>query len=77
MLIHTCTLYDACLSFHSVQATVTKKMMYYNMRVRTTRRKLAETHFSLTERKRTLLQLPEECVRTLSHTLKNVGSICF
>uniref|UniRef100_A0A3P8UK33 Leucine rich repeat containing 9 n=1 Tax=Cynoglossus semilaevis TaxID=244447 RepID=A0A3P8UK33_CYNSE len=56
----------------AAEATVTKKMMYYNMRVRTTRRKLAETHFSLTERKRTLLQLPEECVRTLSHTLKNL-----
>lgn len=49
-----------------------KKMMYYNMRVRTAQRNLAETRFSLIEKKKTLLQLPEECIRTLNHTLKNV-----
>lgn len=46
--------------------------MYYNMRVRTAQRNLAETHFRLLERKKTLLQLPEECIRTLSHALKRV-----
>ncbi|KAG7511180.1 leucine-rich repeat-containing 9 isoform X1 [Solea senegalensis] len=56
----------------AAESTVTKKMMYYNMRVRTARRNLAETRFSLTERKKALLQLPEESIRTLSHALKNL-----
>lgn len=49
--------------------------MYYNMRVRSSQRALAETRFSLTERKKTLQQLPEECIRTLSHALKDVSTI--
>ncbi|XP_044230328.1 leucine-rich repeat-containing protein 9 isoform X3 [Thunnus albacares] len=56
----------------AAESTVMKKMMYYNMRVRTAQRNLAETRFSLTEKKKTLLQLPEECIRTLNHTLKNL-----
>uniref|UniRef100_A0A3B4XI37 Leucine rich repeat containing 9 n=1 Tax=Seriola lalandi dorsalis TaxID=1841481 RepID=A0A3B4XI37_SERLL len=56
----------------AAESTVMKKIMYYNMRVRTAQRNLAETRFSLIERKKTLLQLPEECVRTLSHALKNL-----
>uniref|UniRef100_A0A665WH06 Leucine rich repeat containing 9 n=1 Tax=Echeneis naucrates TaxID=173247 RepID=A0A665WH06_ECHNA len=54
------------------ESTVMKKMMYYNMRVRTAQRKLAEVRFSMIERKKSLLQLPEESIRTLSFTLKNV-----
>ena len=49
-----------------------KKMMYYNMRVRTAQRNLAETHASLLENKKILLQLPEERIGTLTYTLKNV-----
>lgn len=49
--------------------------MYYNMRVRTAQRNLAETQLSLAERKKTMLQLPEECIRTVSHALKNVCTI--
>lgn len=49
--------------------------MYYNMRVRTAQRHLAETRHSLMERKKTMLQLPEECIRTVSHSLKNVCSM--
>ncbi|XP_019940178.2 leucine-rich repeat-containing protein 9 isoform X2 [Paralichthys olivaceus] len=54
------------------ESTVLKKMMYYNMRVHTAHRNLEETRLSLIERKKTLLQLPEECVRTLSHALRNL-----
>lgn len=46
--------------------------MYYNMRVRSAQRALAETRLSLIERKKTLLQLPEDCIRTLNHALKDV-----
>ncbi|KAM6969606.1 leucine-rich repeat-containing protein 9 [Tautogolabrus adspersus] len=56
----------------AAESTVMKKMMYYNMRVRTAQRNLAETRLSLKERKRTMLQLPEECIRTINHTLKNL-----
>uniref|UniRef100_A0A7N6A1T7 Leucine rich repeat containing 9 n=1 Tax=Anabas testudineus TaxID=64144 RepID=A0A7N6A1T7_ANATE len=56
----------------AAESTVMKKMMYYNMRVRSSQRALAETRFSLTERKKTLQQLPEECIRTLSHALKDL-----
>ncbi|XP_041810349.1 leucine-rich repeat-containing protein 9 [Chelmon rostratus] len=56
----------------AAESTVMKKMMYYNMRVRTAQRNLAETQLSLAERKKTMLQLPEECIRTVSHALKNL-----
>ncbi|XP_035529277.1 leucine-rich repeat-containing protein 9 [Morone saxatilis] len=56
----------------AAESTVMKKMMYYNMRVRTAQRNLAETRLSLTERKKTMLQLPEECIRTVNHALKNL-----
>lgn len=49
--------------------------MYYNMRVRGARKTLTETTASLIERKKTLLQLPEESIRRLSHALKNVCTI--
>uniref|UniRef100_A0A3B5A6D4 Leucine-rich repeat-containing protein 9-like n=1 Tax=Stegastes partitus TaxID=144197 RepID=A0A3B5A6D4_9TELE len=54
----------------AAESAVMKKMMYYNMRVRTAQRNLAEAQLSLLERKKSLLQLPEECNRTLSHALK-------
>ncbi|XP_074547471.1 leucine-rich repeat-containing protein 9 isoform X2 [Halichoeres trimaculatus] len=56
----------------AAESTVMKKMMYYNMRVRTAQRILAESRLSLMERKRTMLQIPKECVRTISHALKNL-----
>ena len=46
--------------------------MYYNMRVRTAQRNLAEAQLRLTERKKTMLQLPEECIRTITQATKNV-----
>lgn len=52
-----------------------KKTMYYNMRVRSAQRKLEETQFRLLERKKTLMELPEECMKTLSRTLKSVSTI--
>uniref|UniRef100_A0AAQ5ZN19 Leucine rich repeat containing 9 n=1 Tax=Amphiprion ocellaris TaxID=80972 RepID=A0AAQ5ZN19_AMPOC len=54
----------------AAESAVMKKMMYYNMRVRTAQRNLAETQLSLIKTKKTLLQLPEECNRALSHALK-------
>lgn len=57
-----------------LQAAVMKKMMYYNMRVRSAKRNLSEKQLSLTEKKKTLLQLPEERIRTLSYALKKVHS---
>ncbi|XP_038584816.1 leucine-rich repeat-containing protein 9 isoform X3 [Micropterus salmoides] len=56
----------------AAESTVMKKMMYYNMRVRSAQRNLAEIQLSLIERKKTMLQLPEECIRTLNHTFKNL-----
>uniref|UniRef100_A0A669B307 Leucine rich repeat containing 9 n=1 Tax=Oreochromis niloticus TaxID=8128 RepID=A0A669B307_ORENI len=54
----------------AAESAVMKKMMYYNMRVRTAQRKLAETRLSLIERKKTLSQSPEECIKTLTRALK-------
>uniref|UniRef100_A0A8C2ZFG9 Leucine rich repeat containing 9 n=1 Tax=Cyclopterus lumpus TaxID=8103 RepID=A0A8C2ZFG9_CYCLU len=60
----------------AAESTVMKKMMYYNMRVHTAQRNLAEIQLSLMERKKTMLQLPGECIKTLNHALKSVCSIC-
>ncbi|KAM9341102.1 leucine-rich repeat-containing protein 9 [Symphorus nematophorus] len=56
----------------AAESTVMKKMMYYNMRVRIAQRNLAEARLTLTEKKKTMLHLPEECIRTVNHTLKNL-----
>ncbi|XP_037551277.1 leucine-rich repeat-containing protein 9 [Nematolebias whitei] len=56
----------------AAESAVMKKTMYYNMRVRSAQRKLEETQFRLLERKKTLMQLPEECIKTLSRTLKSL-----
>lgn len=47
-------------------------MMYYNMRVRAARRGLSETRQALVEEKNVQSLLPAECIRTLSHALKDV-----
>lgn len=49
--------------------------MYYNMRVRSAQRALENTRFNLTQRKKTTLQLPEDCIRTLNRALKDVCTI--
>lgn len=49
--------------------------MYYNMRVQTVQRKLRETRLSLTERKRTMLEPPEEALRKIHYSIKSVGTI--
>ncbi|KAF3844873.1 hypothetical protein F7725_008036 [Dissostichus mawsoni] len=59
----------------AAEATVMKKMMYYNMRVHTAQRNLAEIRLSLMERKKTMLQLPEDCIRTLNHALKSLQEV--
>uniref|UniRef100_A0A8C5DWW1 Leucine rich repeat containing 9 n=1 Tax=Gouania willdenowi TaxID=441366 RepID=A0A8C5DWW1_GOUWI len=62
----------------AAESAVLKKLMYYNMRVRNAQRNLAETQSSLREKKKALLQIPEESVRTLSHSLKSVCKLlCF
>lgn len=50
-------------------------MMYYNMRVQTVQRKLRETRLSLTERKRLMLEPPEEALRKIHFSIKRVGAI--
>lgn len=49
--------------------------MYYNMRVHSAHRNLAETQLKLLGQKKTLMQLPEEHIKTLSRTLKWVSSV--
>ncbi|KAK2826054.1 hypothetical protein Q5P01_020268 [Channa striata] len=61
----------------AAESTVMKKIMYYNMRVHGAQRTLAETRISLIERKKSLLQLPEECIRALNHVLKNLEGELF
>ncbi|KAM6912256.1 leucine-rich repeat-containing protein 9 [Xenentodon cancila] len=56
----------------AAESAVMKKLMYYNMRVRTAKRNLTDTQLSLTGRKKTLLRFPEECIRTLSDALKRL-----
>ncbi|KAM4723466.1 leucine-rich repeat-containing protein 9 [Anableps anableps] len=56
----------------AAESVVMKKLMYYNMRVRSARRNLAETQVVLRERKKGLMQQPEEGIRTLSHALKSL-----
>lgn len=50
-------------------------MMYYNMRVRKAQRNLAEIRLSLKERRKTMFVLPEESIRTLNHSVKNVSPV--
>uniref|UniRef100_A0A3B3YLP9 Leucine rich repeat containing 9 n=1 Tax=Poecilia mexicana TaxID=48701 RepID=A0A3B3YLP9_9TELE len=49
----------------TAESAVMKKLMYYNMRVRLAQRNLRETQVALQERKKCLMKLPEECIRTL------------
>uniref|UniRef100_A0A1A8V608 Leucine rich repeat containing 9 n=1 Tax=Nothobranchius furzeri TaxID=105023 RepID=A0A1A8V608_NOTFU len=56
----------------AAECAVTKKMMYYNMRVRSAERTLAETRFILAERKKTQMQLPEGCIKTFSQALRSL-----
>lgn len=49
--------------------------MYYNMRVQTVQRKLRETRLSLTERKRIMLEPPEEALRQIHYSIKSVGTV--
>ncbi|XP_054909202.1 leucine-rich repeat-containing protein 9 isoform X2 [Poeciliopsis prolifica] len=57
---------------NAAESAVMKKLMYYNMRVRLAQRNLGETQVALQERKKCLMKLPEECIRTLSHSLKSL-----
>lgn len=52
-----------------------KKMMYYNMRVQTAQRKLRDTRLSLLERKKLMLERPEESLSKINHCLKSVGRV--
>lgn len=49
-----------------------KKMMYYNMRVRMAQRTLADVRLSLTTRQTAMQEIPEESLRALSSSIKNV-----
>nr|CAB3263538.1 leucine-rich repeat-containing protein 9-like [Phallusia mammillata] len=54
------------------EATVTKKKMYYNMRMKTVRRNLTSLLNRLNKEKRMLLQIPEERLRSLNFALKSI-----
>ncbi|XP_048830995.1 leucine-rich repeat-containing protein 9 [Brienomyrus brachyistius] len=56
----------------TAEATVMKKMMYYNMRVKRVQGQLAETEARLLQHKKRLLLLPEKQIWLLSHTIKHV-----
>ncbi|XP_056914426.1 leucine-rich repeat-containing protein 9 isoform X2 [Takifugu flavidus] len=67
----------------TAESIVMKKMMYYNMRVQTAQRKLREMRLSLLERKKIMLEPPEEslmrinhCLKSLEHELSKVSSAC-
>ncbi|MGH0169666.1 UNVERIFIED_CONTAM: hypothetical protein FKN15_071409 [Acipenser sinensis] len=53
-------------------STVMKKMMYYNMRVKTIHRQLAEMLTRLVKQRNLLQQRPVEQIRALNFTLKNL-----
>ncbi|XP_039271513.2 leucine-rich repeat-containing protein 9-like [Styela clava] len=54
------------------EATVQKKKMYYNMRVKNTRRNLTTLQNRLNKDRRLLLQVPEERLRTIHFALKSI-----
>ncbi|XP_015205713.2 leucine-rich repeat-containing protein 9 isoform X1 [Lepisosteus oculatus] len=56
----------------AAELTVMKKMMYYNMRVKTVQRHLVNMQAKLREQKMNLLHLPKERIRNLSFALKNL-----
>uniref|UniRef100_A0A8B9JUF2 Leucine-rich repeat-containing protein 9-like n=1 Tax=Astyanax mexicanus TaxID=7994 RepID=A0A8B9JUF2_ASTMX len=59
----------------SAESTVTKKMMYYNMRLHSAQRQFDNTEAKLQQQKKKQMQRPEERIRTLSYTLKHVSII--
>uniref|UniRef100_A0A4W4EER2 Leucine rich repeat containing 9 n=1 Tax=Electrophorus electricus TaxID=8005 RepID=A0A4W4EER2_ELEEL len=56
----------------AAESTVMKKMMYYNMRVRWAQRQFDDSKARLLQHRTVQLKLPEERIRTLSYTLKNL-----
>ncbi|KAK6481441.1 leucine-rich repeat-containing protein 9-like [Huso huso] len=56
----------------AAESTVMKKMMYYNMRVKTIHRRLAEMLTRLVKQRNLLQQRPVEQIRALNFTLKNL-----
>ncbi|XP_054653543.1 leucine-rich repeat-containing protein 9 isoform X2 [Dunckerocampus dactyliophorus] len=56
----------------AAESTVMKKMMFYNMRVRTAQKNLAESRLQLLEKKNTSLESSRESIRSLNYTLKNL-----
>ncbi|KAJ8341293.1 hypothetical protein SKAU_G00335840 [Synaphobranchus kaupii] len=56
----------------AAESTVMKKMMYYNMRVKSAQRQLAKTQAKLLEHKKKAVKLPEERIRALSYAIKHL-----
>ncbi|XP_036398728.1 leucine-rich repeat-containing protein 9 [Megalops cyprinoides] len=56
----------------AAESTVMKKIMYYNMRVKSAQRQLAKTQAKLLEHKRKLQKVPEERIRALNYALKSL-----
>ena len=60
------------LYFFYLQATVMKKKMYYNMKVKTVHRQLAELRKIMTELKEKHLAIPKDRLQTLAYVIKQV-----
>nr|XP_057946424.1 leucine-rich repeat-containing protein 9 isoform X2 [Doryrhamphus excisus] len=56
----------------AAECTVMKKMMFYNMRVRTAQKNLAESRLQLLEKKNASLESSIESIRLLNYNLKNL-----
>ncbi|XP_073775247.1 leucine-rich repeat-containing protein 9 isoform X2 [Danio rerio] len=56
----------------TAESTVLKKMMYYTMRVRGVQRQFDELRAKLRQQRREQIQLPEEKIRVLTHTLRHL-----
>ena len=65
------------IGFHfiSIQSTVTKKKMYYNMRVKTLHRNKADLLSRLEDEKQALQALPEERIKKLWFNIKEVSRL--
>ena len=70
--IHT-SLILPYLFFFCLQATVMKKKMYYNMRVKTMKRNMADILRQLNKEKRSLTRGTKERLKALSYAIKEVS----
>lgn len=61
-----------CKPLFALQSTVMKKKMYYNMRVKTVKRNLADVASRVKKLRNQLLQFPYDRLKALLHAIKQV-----